>query len=207
MQCTEGTLSLQQQRWMQEAFSMAHEALVNGEVPVGCVMVFKDTVVWRGNNEVNVTKNATRHAEMVAADEVLSWCRQQDLAPDSVFPHTTLYVTVEPCVMCTAALRFLRIKAVVYGCRNERFGGCGSVLSVHSDNLPNTGKSFQHPFPRSRKVLSWKNRPDGLISKNPFATATGQCDMVIPGTAPEIFEGWIEHKETERGQTSRSLPL
>lgn len=48
-----------------------------------------------------------------------------------LFQHTTLYVTCEPCIMCGAALSILKLKDVVYGCRNERFGGCGSVLSLH----------------------------------------------------------------------------
>lgn len=50
----------------------------------------------------------------------------------SVFAECDLYVTVEPCVMCAAALRLLRFRRVFYGCGNDRFGGCGSVLNVHA---------------------------------------------------------------------------
>lgn len=52
----------------------------------------------------------------------------------SIFASSDLYVTVEPCIMCAAALRELRIRHVYFGCGNERFGGCGSVLSIHSDS-------------------------------------------------------------------------
>ncbi|KAK5612336.1 tRNA-specific adenosine deaminase 2 [Crenichthys baileyi] len=130
-------------RWMGRAFEMAKDALENGEVPVGCLMVHRDEVVGKGRNEVNETKNATRHAEMVALDQVLDWCRHSNLDVRSVCERTVLYVTVEPCVMCAAALRLMNIPLVVYGCRNERFGGCGSVLDISSANLHDTGTTFR----------------------------------------------------------------
>ncbi|KAF6735843.1 tRNA-specific adenosine deaminase 2 [Oryzias melastigma] len=131
------------ERWMSRAFEMATEALQNGEVPVGCLMVYKDEAIGKGRNEVNETKNATRHAEMVALDEVLDWCGNRNLDLRSVCERTVLYVTVEPCIMCAAALRLLNIAEVVYGCRNERFGGCGSVLDISSADLPQTGTTFK----------------------------------------------------------------
>nr|XP_046228979.1 tRNA-specific adenosine deaminase 2 [Scatophagus argus] len=130
-------------KWMDSAFDMAKNALDNGEVPVGCLMVYNDEVVGKGRNEVNESKNATRHAEMVALDQLLDWCRCSSLDVSSVCERTALYVTVEPCIMCAAALRLLNIPLVVYGCRNERFGGCGSVLDVSSANLSQTGTAFK----------------------------------------------------------------
>ncbi|XP_054474851.1 tRNA-specific adenosine deaminase 2 [Anoplopoma fimbria] len=133
----------EQEEWMCSAFDMAKDALENGEVPVGCLMVYNDEVVGKGRNEVNETKNATRHAEMVALDQLLDWCRRGNLDVSSVCRRTALYVTVEPCIMCAAALRLLHIPVVVYGCRNDRFGGCGSVLDVSSADLPETGTTFK----------------------------------------------------------------
>ncbi|XP_061667890.1 tRNA-specific adenosine deaminase 2 isoform X2 [Syngnathoides biaculeatus] len=130
-------------KWMDRAFDMAKDALDNGEVPVGCLMVHKNEVVGSGRNEVNETKNATRHAEMVALDQLLDWCRQGKQEVRSVCEQTVLYVTVEPCIMCAAALRLMNIPVVAYGCRNDRFGGCGSVLDVASAELPRTGTSFK----------------------------------------------------------------
>uniref|UniRef100_A0A672F788 tRNA-specific adenosine deaminase 2 n=1 Tax=Salarias fasciatus TaxID=181472 RepID=A0A672F788_SALFA len=124
-------------------FLQARDALENGEVPVGCLLVYKNEIVGKGRNEVNETKNATRHAEMVSLDQLLDWCRRGDLDVRSVCERTVLYVTVEPCIMCAAALRLLNIPLVVYGCRNERFGGCGSVLDVSSADLPRTGTAFK----------------------------------------------------------------
>ncbi|XP_029966187.1 tRNA-specific adenosine deaminase 2 isoform X2 [Salarias fasciatus] len=131
------------EKWMDSAFQMARDALENGEVPVGCLLVYKNEIVGKGRNEVNETKNATRHAEMVSLDQLLDWCRRGDLDVRSVCERTVLYVTVEPCIMCAAALRLLNIPLVVYGCRNERFGGCGSVLDVSSADLPRTGTAFK----------------------------------------------------------------
>ncbi|XP_002747141.1 tRNA-specific adenosine deaminase 2 isoform X1 [Callithrix jacchus] len=131
------------EKWMEEAMHMAKEALENTEVPVGCLMVYNNEVVGKGRNEVNQTKNATRHAEMVAIDQVLDWCGRSGKNSSEVFEHTVLYVTVEPCIMCAAALRLMKIPLVVYGCQNERFGGCGSVLNIASADLPNTGRPFQ----------------------------------------------------------------
>ncbi|KAF5926454.1 hypothetical protein HPG69_013759 [Diceros bicornis minor] len=127
----------------------AKEALENTEVPVGCLMVYNNEVVGKGRNEVNQTKNATRHAEMVAIDQALDWCHQSGKSPSEVFEHTVLYVTVEPCVMCAAALRLMSIlwlpglTSYTLPMDNERFGGCGSVLNIASADLPNTGRPFQ----------------------------------------------------------------
>ena len=131
------------QKWMSSAFDMAKDALENGEVPVGCLMVYNNEVVGKGRNEVNETKNATRHAEMVALDQVLEWCHRGNMEARSVCERMVLYVTVEPCIMCAGALRLLNIPVVVYGCGNDRFGGCGSVLHINSAQLPHTGTSFK----------------------------------------------------------------
>jgi len=110
----------------------AEEALAAGEVPVGCVFVRDGAVVAKARNRTNELRNATRHAELEAIDTILS---DRALTPQmSEYPlsETTLYVTVEPCIMCASALRQMGIKYVFYGCGNERFGGCGSVLGVNS---------------------------------------------------------------------------
>ncbi|KAM3861431.1 tRNA-specific adenosine deaminase 2 [Diretmus argenteus] len=128
---------------MARAFDMAKDALESGEVPVGCLMVYRNKVVGKGRNEVNETKNATRHAELVALDQVLDWCRRGNLDARTVCERTVLYVTVEPCIMCAAALRLINLPVVVFGCKNDRFGGCGSVLDVSSAHLPQTGTNFK----------------------------------------------------------------
>ncbi|MES1908790.1 MAG: hypothetical protein MHM6MM_001661 [Cercozoa sp. M6MM] len=110
---------------MQAALRVAHAALPRGEVPVGAVFARTSdgVIVAEAHNETNATCNATRHAEIVAIDELLK-------SRDSL-AGLTLCVTVEPCIMCGYTLRLLGIDRVVFGCSNPRFGGNGSVLALH----------------------------------------------------------------------------
>lgn len=119
---------------MSEALAVAKHALPLNEVPVGCILLTKDDlIIGKGHNLTNLTMNPTRHAEFNAIDEAMSWCADRQLNWKDVFAECTLYVTCEPCIMCASALKLANIKTWVYGCSNERFGGCGSVLNIHKD--------------------------------------------------------------------------
>ncbi|KAG6825301.1 tRNA(adenine34) deaminase, partial [Arthromyces matolae] len=74
---------------------------------------------------------ATRHAELEAIDCILADKSLTPVITKYPLSTTTLYVTVEPCIMCASALRQMGIKEVFFGCGNDRFGGCGSVLGVN----------------------------------------------------------------------------
>ncbi|CAN1758129.1 tRNA-specific adenosine deaminase TAD2 [Linum perenne] len=126
--------------WMELALnqSQAKEALDSLEVPIGCVIVADGKVIASGRNRTTETRNATRHAEMEAIDPLLEEWKKTGLSASQVaenFSKCSLYVTCEPCIMCSAALSILGIKEVYYGCANDKFGGCGSILSLHSSNL------------------------------------------------------------------------
>jgi tRNA-specific adenosine deaminase 2 len=120
---------------MRLALEEAEGALREEEVPVGCIIVHSSSqrLLARGRNQTNRSKNGTRHCEFVALEQL------RDAKGDHGAPlrlkECTLYVTVEPCLMCAAALRIAGIGLVVFGCGNERFGGCGSVLNL-SDSPP-----------------------------------------------------------------------
>jgi tRNA-specific adenosine deaminase 2 len=77
---------------------------------------------------------ATRHAELEAIDCALSWIEKNDYVGDykKLFAEANVFVNVEPCIQCAAALQMLGLTRVFYGCANERFGGCGSVIDVSS---------------------------------------------------------------------------
>lgn len=115
---------------MDVALQKAEESLREGEVPVGCLFVYNNEVIATGNNTVNETCNATRHAEINCIDQVLRFCRERQLDHKMVFHDLDVIVTVEPCIMCVSALLQLRVRSIVYGCANDRFGGCVSVLEV-----------------------------------------------------------------------------
>mmetsp|Transcript_68546 Transcript_68546/g.212817 ORF Transcript_68546/g.212817 Transcript_68546/m.212817 type:complete len:204 (+) Transcript_68546:94-705(+) len=116
------------ERFMRMALTAARDAMAVGEVPVGCVLVDRSTtaVVARAGNSTNRSQNGTRHCELVAADAVL------DERGPGALQGCRLYVTLEPCIMCAAALQLLGVPEVVYGAPNARFGGCGGVLELHS---------------------------------------------------------------------------
>ncbi|KAJ2222583.1 tRNA(adenine34) deaminase [Coemansia sp. RSA 485] len=136
-------------KYMREALNMSEEAYEAQEVPVGCVFVHNDKIVGRGRNETNEAKNGTRHAEIVAIDRMLAGgFKVKD------FAQTDLYVTVEPCIMCASALRQIGIGRVFYGCANERFGGCESVMRVNElDDLDGTKYPAENGYYKDEAIL------------------------------------------------------
>ncbi|XP_043200147.1 tRNA-specific adenosine deaminase 2-like [Amphibalanus amphitrite] len=130
--------------FMDMAFAAARDALTHQEVPVGCVFVRGGRLLATGRNTVNETKNATRHAELNCADLVYARCEEAGLSPDSLWAQIDVFVTVEPCVMCAAALIELGVRSVTYGAANQRFGGCGSVVNV-PQMMPSSVTFVQDP--------------------------------------------------------------
>ncbi|TFK74349.1 tRNA specific adenosine deaminase [Pluteus cervinus] len=141
--------------WMQEAMNMAEEALAAGEVPVGCVFVRDGWAIAKARNRTNEFRNATRHAELEAIDVILSDIELTPAISEYPLATTTLYVTVEPCIMCASALRQLGIKEVIFGCGNERFGGCGSVLGVNAE--------LKHPVLPAYKATGGYRREEAIL--------------------------------------------
>ncbi|CAK4650836.1 hypothetical protein LEN26_007924 [Aphanomyces euteiches] len=128
--------------FMKEALREGEDALERGEVPVGCVFVLGDEIIGRGSNRTVELCNATKHAELVAIEAILS----QEKYTEEVFGDCRLYVTCEPCIMCASALALLKIKSVVFGCHNERFGGNGSILSLHESNALSSNHHVGYPI-------------------------------------------------------------
>ncbi|XP_035778958.1 tRNA-specific adenosine deaminase 2-like [Anopheles albimanus] len=133
--------------FMEDALQQARLANDLKEVPVGCVFVYgpdegDGVIIARGCNLVNETKNATRHVEFICIDQTLEYARTHGFEPpESIFASISVVVTVEPCIMCAAALLNLGVREIVYGCRNDRFGG-STVLDVArllKSNIPIRG--------------------------------------------------------------------
>ncbi|PVV05341.1 hypothetical protein BB560_000149 [Smittium megazygosporum] len=127
----------EQKKFMKEAFRLAQEAYEIGEVPVGCAFVYNGEIVSTGRNETNETKNGTRHAELVAIDRLLSPeftnLYGYEFSVD-MFKDTVLYVTVEPCIMCSYALRQLNLVVVVqYWMSLEELPGYPSLGGIMKD--------------------------------------------------------------------------
>ena len=113
--------------YMREALALAREAMEEGEVPVGCVVVWDDgRIVGRGRNRREQDHAALAHAELEAirqANETLGGWRLH---------KATLYVTLEPCPMCAGGIINARIPQVWYGAADSKAGCCGSVLDLFS---------------------------------------------------------------------------
>ena len=117
--------------YMRFAIDEAKKAEAIGEVPIGAVIVYKDKVIAAAHNLRETTQNAVTHAELMAiqeaCDKVGSW-RLEDM---------TLYVTLEPCPMCSGAILQSRIPRVVYGARDPKAGAVDSLYRLLNDNRLN----------------------------------------------------------------------
>ncbi len=103
-------------RYMQMALAEAHKAYAIGEVPVGCVIVADNQVIGRGHNLTETLSDVTAHAEMQAITAATNTLGGKYLS------QCTLYVTVEPCIMCAGAIGWAQVKRVVYGTADEKRG-------------------------------------------------------------------------------------
>jgi tRNA(adenine34) deaminase len=110
--------------WMQYALKLAERAQQEGEVPVGAVLVLNDEIIGEGWNRPIAAHDPTAHAEIMAlraGAEKLGNYRLND---------TTLYVTLEPCIMCAGAMVHARIKRLVFGASDPKTGAVGSVFDI-----------------------------------------------------------------------------
>ena len=115
-------------RFMFAALQEAEKALEENEVPVGAVVVMKNKIIGRGYNQVEKLKDATAHAEMIALTSAANHIGNWRLSECSI------YVTLEPCIMCTGAMLASRIKDLYFAAFDTKFGACGSIhnLAEHS---------------------------------------------------------------------------
>lgn len=110
--------------YMEQALALARRAAALGEVPVGALVVKDGQVIGRGYNRRETDADATAHAEMLAIREA---CRSLE---GWRLEGCTLFVTLEPCPMCTGAIINAHIDTVVYGCDDERAGCCGTAADL-----------------------------------------------------------------------------
>ncbi len=113
--------------YMKLAIQEAAKAFEADEVPVGAVLVQKNKVLGRAHNQVELLKDPTAHAEMLAITQAC------EAAGSAHLTGTTLYVTLEPCPMCVGAMILARIERLVYGAREKKTGACGSVVHLLAD--------------------------------------------------------------------------
>lgn len=104
------------EQYMQRALDEAHQALQEGEIPIGAVVVCKDRIIARAHNLTETLNDVTAHAEMQAITAAANQLGGKYLT------DCTLYVTVEPCTMCAGAIGWAQIPRIVYGCADDKRG-------------------------------------------------------------------------------------
>lgn len=129
------------EKYMKEALKQAKKAYLLGEVPIGCVIVHEGKIIGRGYNRRNTDKNTLSHAEITAIHKA------SKKIGDWRLENCTLYVTLEPCQMCSGAIVQARIPEVVMGCMNPKAGCAGSILNLLE--MP----QFNHQVKVTRGVL------------------------------------------------------
>jgi tRNA(adenine34) deaminase len=117
--------------FMRRALELAREAEAAGETPVGAVLVRGGEIAGQGRNSPIERNDPTAHAEILALREACAAARNYRL------PGSTLYVTIEPCVMCAGALVAARVERLVFGARDLRFGGVRSKFRLADTELLN----------------------------------------------------------------------
>jgi len=115
--------------YMQKALQQAAYAFKEDEVPVGTVIIYDNKIIAKSYNQVEKLKDPTAHAEMIAITQASSFLKSKWLQ------KCTLYVTIEPCLMCAGALILSRIKKVVFGAKDPKTGAFGSKVDINSLGL------------------------------------------------------------------------
>jgi len=134
---------------MYAALQEAEKALEDNEVPVGAVVVKDNKIIGRGYNQVERLKDATAHAEMIALTAASNHTGEWRLEGASIF------VTLEPCTMCTGALLASRISELYFASYDTKFGACGSLFNLAEDGRTNhTIKVYSGVYAdESKKIL------------------------------------------------------
>ena len=129
------------EKFMKEALKQAKRAYLLGEVPIGCVIVYQDKIIGRGYNKRNTNKTTLAHAEITAINKA------SKKMGDWRLEDCTIYITLEPCQMCSGAIVQARIKRAVIGTMNPKAGCAGSILNILQMD------EFNHQVEITRGVL------------------------------------------------------
>lgn len=128
---TNGATPAQHEKFMLQAFREAQRAFDESEAPIGAVVVFENKVIGRGYNRTISLHDPTAHAEMIAITSAA------ETVGDWRLENCDLYSTIEPCIMCAGAAVVSRMRHIFFGAPEPKFGGCGSILDIPSDQRLN----------------------------------------------------------------------
>jgi tRNA(adenine34) deaminase len=119
------------EHFMREALKEARKSFEEGDVPVGAIIVYDNKIIARAHNQVELLKDPTAHAEILAITQAAAALNAERLY------NASLYVTLEPCSMCAGAMVLGRIENVYYAARDQKAGACGSLYTIVDDDRLN----------------------------------------------------------------------
>ncbi|MFA7188178.1 MAG: nucleoside deaminase [Alphaproteobacteria bacterium] len=122
-------------KFIKETLKLAHRGASHGDVPVGAVIVRDGKIIARGENQVQLKRNPTLHAEIIAINKA---CKKLG---EKFLTDCEIYVSLEPCAMCATAISFARIKRVIFAATDEKGGGI-----LHGARVYETQKNLWKPF-------------------------------------------------------------
>ena len=117
--------------YMKEALKEARIAFEKDEVPIGAVIVHNEKIIARAHNQVELLKDPTAHAEMLAITQATNYLRNKWLS------GCYAYVTIEPCSMCAGAFVLARVKNIFFGASDPKTGACGSLINIANNTRLN----------------------------------------------------------------------
>ena len=128
---------IEDEHWMREALRQAEQAAAEKEIPVGAVAVLNGRILGRGHNRTEALQDPTAHAEMLAITAAANAIGSRRLE------GVTLYVTLEPCCMCSGALVLARVERLVFGAWDPKAGACGTLYNIPQDDRLNHRMAVQ----------------------------------------------------------------
>ncbi|MBK8946762.1 MAG: nucleoside deaminase [Ignavibacteriae bacterium] len=130
------------------ALQEAEIAFEKDEVPIGAVVVFENKIIGRGHNQVQMLNDTTAHAEMIAITAASNYLKEKYLN------NCDIYITVEPCMMCSGAILLSKIRNVYFGAFESKLGAAGSIYNLLSNNKYNSDvKVFSGIYAEESKNL------------------------------------------------------
>jgi len=141
--------------YMQQALKEARKAYAEEEIPIGAIIVLNDKIIARGHNQTERLTDCTAHAEIIALTSAFNFLGSKYL------PEASIYITVEPCLMCAGALYWSKIGRVVYGADDDKNGYRRGILLP---SLSNPSDAPLHESPEAR-IPTWPFHPKTTLIK------------------------------------------
>jgi tRNA(adenine34) deaminase len=138
------------EHYMQQALKEARKAYSEEEVPIGAIIVLGDKIIARGHNQTERLNDCTAHAEIIALTSAFNFLGSKYI------PDASIYITIEPCLMCAGALYWSKVGRVVFGAEDEKNGYRRGIIT------PSSHTPDQHPFINSP---GWPFHPRTVLSK------------------------------------------